>query len=196
MGTGSRQRASFSGGPEGLEITIPAPRNVFALVFLGVWLVGWVLGELSAIARIASRQDFASEMSLLVWVVFWTIGGAFVACLWLWMLAGKERIILGSSTLCIKREVFGFGVTRTYELSRVRNLRVSAERGAPQGLEAGLRSWGLTGGLVAFDYGQKVVRFGASVDDAEAWAIVERMKQRYGFRQVAGPPGPPEGMSG
>jgi hypothetical protein len=183
MATGQKERARFSGGPEGLEITIPAPRNVFALVFLGLWLVGWILGELSAIARIASFQDLASQMSLLVWVVSWTIGGAFVACLWLWMLVGKERIILGASTLRIAREVLGFRVTRVYELSKVRKLRVSAERAAPQGLDAGLRLWGLTGGLVVFDYGQKIIRFGASIDDAEARVIVERMKQRYGFRE-------------
>jgi hypothetical protein len=38
-------RATFMGGPEGLEIVIPAQRNPFTLVFLGVWLTGWMMGE-------------------------------------------------------------------------------------------------------------------------------------------------------
>ena len=44
------------GGPEGLEIVIPARRQVFVLLFLGVWLVGWLMGELTVIMQLFSRR--------------------------------------------------------------------------------------------------------------------------------------------
>ncbi|HEX7512218.1 MAG TPA: hypothetical protein VF464_02505, partial [Candidatus Methylomirabilis sp.] len=88
------KRAIIEGGPEGLEIIIPAGRNLFAVVFLGVWLVGWLVGEVTAIAGLAgitSAGNVAADLFLLVWLTFWTIGGCFAAYTWLWMLAGKER---------------------------------------------------------------------------------------------------------
>jgi hypothetical protein len=53
---------------------------------------------------------------------------------------------------------------------------------------AGLRPWGLTGGAITFEYGGKTVRFGASIDETEARAIVERMKQRYVFPESSAAP--------
>jgi len=187
---GSMKRAIIEGGPEGLEIIIPAGRNLFAVVFLGVWLVGWLAGEVTALARlarlagIASAGNVAADLFLLVWLTFWTIGGYFAAYTWLWMLVGKERILMGASTLCVKRDILGLGRTRTYELFRIRNLRVAAQADVPRVPRVAFRPWGAMGGLIAFDYEGKTIRFGGAIEAAEARMIVERLKARFAFPEM------------
>ena len=178
------KRAIIEGGPEGLEIIIPAGRNLFAVVFLGVWLVGWLVGEVTAIAAITSTGNLAADAFLLLWLTFWTIGGCVAAYTWLWMLVGKERILMGASTLCVKRDILGLGRTRTYELFRIRDLRVVAQADMPRAPRIAFRPWGAAGGLIAFDYEGKTIRLGGAIEAAEARMIVERMKARFAFPEM------------
>jgi len=189
-----KMRSAITGGPEGLEIVIPARRNIFAVMFLGVWLIGWLMGEIAAIGRLTSMRGIGSDLFLLLWLTLWTIGGSVAAYTWLWMLAGKERILMGASTLRVKRDVLGFGPTRLYDLPKLRNLRVSPLPAGPRDMGAALRLWGFAGGLIAFEYGGKTIRFGAAIDESEGQMIVERMKQRYAFPETsAAPVEPPQG---
>src|SRR5512136_1840615 len=105
----SRMRATIEGLPEGLQVVIPARRNPFVVIFLGIWLAGWLMGLLNAITRLG--RDFAQDPLLLVWLTIWAVGGSVAAYVWLWMLVGKERILMGASTLNLTRDVAGFGVT-------------------------------------------------------------------------------------
>jgi hypothetical protein len=177
-------RATLTGGPEGLEIVIPARRNLVVLLFLGIWLAGWVTGELKELAELLSGSPEGPEGFLLLWLAFWTCAGALAAYAWLWMLVGKERILMGSSTLRLKREVLGLGRTRTFELFRIRNLRVASGSARPRDAAAALGLTGLTGGLIVFEHKGKTIRFGGALDPAEAQMIVERMKQRYAFPEL------------
>ena len=181
------KRAIIEGGPDGLEIIIPAGRNLFAVVFLGVWLVGWLAGEVTALAGlagIASAGNVAADLFLLVWLTFWTIGGYFATTTWLWMLVGKERILMGAGTLCVKRDILGLGRPRTYELFRIRNLRVAAQADVPRVPRVAFRPWGAMAGLIAFDYEGKSIRFGGAIEAAEARMIVERLKARFAFPET------------
>jgi hypothetical protein len=181
-------RSTITGGPEGLEIVIPARRHLLALLFLGVWLVGWLVGEMTVISQVFSGRAAGPEVILLLWLIFWTSGGALAASVWLWMLVGKERVLVGASTLHVKRDVLGLGWTRSCELYKVRNLRVAPQPGGPRDMGVALRLSGLAGGMIAFEYGRKTIRFGAGLDEAEAHMIVGRMKQRYAFAETSSAP--------
>jgi hypothetical protein len=172
----------MAGGPEGLEIVIPANRNLALAIFLGMWLAGWLMGVWNAIGQV--RRDLGSDPFLLIWLTTWTVAGIVVAYLWLWTLVGNERIIMGTSMLRVKRDVLGLGWTRVYALTKIRNLRVAAPSrrlGSPN-LALGLA--GFMGGTIAFEYEGRTIRFGASLDEAEAQTVVDRMRQRYGFREA------------
>ncbi len=176
-----RLRVSLTGGPEGLEIVIPAQRNLVVILFLGVWLAGWVVGELTTLADFLKGDPKRPEGFVLLWLALWTVGGVFAAYLWLWMLVGKERILMGTSALRLKRDVLGLGPTTTYDLFRVYNLRVATKPVSPRDTAVTPRLASLIGGLIAFEYQGKTIRFGAALDEAEAQMIVERMRQRYAF---------------
>jgi len=184
MRTDQKMRSTITGGPEGLEIVIPARRHLLVLLFLGVWLVGWLMGEMTVLAQLLSRRPTGPEGLLLLWLVFWTLGGGFAAYIWLWMLVGKERILMGTSTLHVKRDVLGLGRTRTYEFYKIRNLHVAPQPAGPRDTGAALRLSGLAGGLIAFEYEGKTIRFGAGIDETEAHMMVERMKQRFSFPET------------
>jgi hypothetical protein len=147
-----------------------------------VWLIGWLMGALNAVNQVG--RDLPSDPVLLIWLVVWLVGGGVAAYSWLWMLVGRERILMGSSTLNIKRDIAGIGRTRRYVLSRIRNLRVMLRPTGLPDFGATARAIGLTGGVIAFECDGTTVRFGASVDEAEARAIVDRMKQRYAFPEA------------
>lgn len=177
-------RATITGGPEGLEIVIPVRRHFFPLLFLGVWLVGWLMGETTAIRQIFSDRPGGPAAFLLLWLILWTAGGGVAAYLWLWMLVGKERILMGASALHMKHDVLGLGRVRTYELLKIRNLRVAPPPAAPRGTGVMVGLPGVAGGLIAFEHAGKTVRFGASIDEIEARTIVERMRQRHSFPEA------------
>jgi len=190
--TSPNPRVTLTGGPEGLEIVIPAQRNLVVLVFLGIWLVGWVTGEVTTLAELLKDGPRRSEGLVLLWLALWTVGGVFAAYMWLWMLVGKERVLMGTSTLRVTRDVLGLGPTHSYELFQVRNLRVATRPVSPRDTVVTPRLARLVGGLIAFQYKGQTVRFGASIDEAEAQMIVERMRQRYAFPELPSPdpPGP------
>jgi hypothetical protein len=178
-------RTSIEERPEGLRFIIPAPRQVYALFFYPVWLVFWALGEGFAITEL-SKVPFGMNNFLLLWLTMWTLGGASTLFTWLWMLAGQERVTLEPSVLRHRRELFGIGLCREYDLSRIRRLRVAPQpRVRPLGSRRAYL--GLTGGVVAFDYGARTVRFGASLDEPEGRMIVQRLKERYGFDDAGSP---------
>jgi hypothetical protein len=152
-----------------LLIEIPSQKIWFGMLFLPVWLVGWAFGEWSA-AKTVFSGDNHSGLFLFVWLIGWTFGGAFALYSLVWMLVGKEKIVVDKDQLSIKRNVFGLGREKIYLINQVRELRASAAYAISQ--RNGMQAWGFGTGLVAFDYGSSTVRFASSIDEAEAKNLV------------------------
>lgn len=150
------------------------------MVFLTAWLGGWFIGEVTALRELFHLEGREPNYFLMFWLVGWTVGGGFVLYTLLRLAVGKEIVSLGSGSLTIKRAVLGVGLRREYDLVHVKNLRVSPEPANPFGWDMGF--WGRGGGLVAFDYGAKTVRFAASIEEAEASQIVTDLEALHTFR--------------
>ena len=82
-------------------------------------------------------------------------------------------------TLTTRRDIGGYGFDKEYDLTRVRDLRVSAMGRSAWDYSGILEFLGLGGGLVAFDYGAKTYRLGAGLDEAEAKFVVRKITDRY-----------------
>lgn len=173
--TPPKRRSTFRDSGDCLEWEIPTKKNAFALIFLALWLGGWVMGETSAIRNLSSSESF--KPFLLFWLTGWTFGGAFAVVVWFWTAFGKELISVRAGELRLRRHVFGFGFSKEFELGQIKNLRVSPVGQDSQ--RAGLQYWGLGGGPVVFDYGARTFRFAASVDEAEATEIAGALRQRH-----------------
>lgn len=177
----AKPRASITESSRGLEVVIPPRRRWFLMLFLGIWLCGWAVGEVMVSVAVFSPVgevgggEIGGRLFLTVWLTAWTVGGGFAIYVFLWSLVGRERVLLTSSMLSIKRELFSMGRLREYEIHHVRDLRAAATPYNPSDFRAGLRFWGIGGGAIAFDHGSATVRFGAALEEGEAKAIVERM---------------------
>jgi hypothetical protein len=175
-------RATLSTSPKGLEITIPSRKNIFLILFLAVWLIGWAVGEVTVPSIfIKGNKDTGALFFVVAWFVAWTIGGAIAIYTWLWNVAGKEKVTINNLSLTIKRELFGYGREKEYEASHISNLRVSPQPFNPFNFSASLQFWGIGGGVLAFDYGSRTYRFGSGIGEAEANHIIERIKEQYKF---------------
>jgi hypothetical protein len=165
---------------DGLVIRIPAKRNVFIFAFLSLWLCGWVFGEIMAPIGFftAVQKEPAGAAFILVWLCAWTLGGGVAIYIWLWQLKGCEVVIVSPTALGIKRELLGFGRTKHYDVSEIRDLRVAPLTFNPFDFRSGMAFWGVGGGALAFDYGYKTYQFGAGVDEAEARRILQMITTR------------------
>lgn len=174
-------RSTISWGSRGPVISIPARRNVFVLVLLPLWMVGWAFGEI-AVLRILREGLEGPGLFLLVWFVFWTIGGVLAVVAWLWMIGGREILELHPSRLVQRHVLFGLARSRAFDVTNVRNVRVSPEMITGSTMNWGWRGRGVLGGMIAFDYGAGTVRIAGQIDEGEAATIVRAIEERYGPR--------------
>ena len=152
---------------DGVRVEIPAPRNWFAVAFLSVWLTGWFFGARSALAQLFAlpwggmTPKHDEPGFLAVWLLVWTAGGVAALSTLLWQVAGREIITANALSLSRRIEALGFGVTRSYALSEIRDLRATpSPRYARQ---RAIFPWtgGEGSGSIAFDYGARTIRCAA-----------------------------------
>ncbi|MCP5098979.1 MAG: hypothetical protein GY943_25790 [Chloroflexi bacterium] len=169
-----RHTVDFSGNQ--MIITIPARRQWLQILFLTAWLYGWMLGELSAIDNLIWGVVNSFR---LVWLTFWTIGGFFVLTTIVWQLAGKEVITVDTVGMQITSGAFGVCWTKQYSAVEIQYFRFSPDPLSTYSRKRGLNYWGVIGGVIAFDYGSKTIRFGSGINKAEAKQIIKTVQQQF-----------------
>lgn len=173
-------RAVIADTPKGLQITIPTKKNYFIIVFLGLWLIGWLAGAIGVPVGLFRDGKAAPDAAfVIIWLLFWLAFGGFTIYAWLWNVVGKEIITVDGTLLSLKHDLLGRGRVKQFELAHVRYLRPSPLAFHPWDFRSGVQVWGLGGGTIAFDYGARTYRFGSSIDEAEARQIAKMIAARY-----------------
>ena len=149
---------------DGLHLMLPKRRRAveyltaaWTLVVVGLGLTLMLTGE----------GDEDPGWFLAVWAL---LGLAFFG-LSLWGLLHREEIVLDARALKVGWGVGGWYRWRSYTRDGIEDVRMSAETMSSLDPRAGLRQYGIGGGIVAFDYGARTVRFG-KVEEAEAKRVV------------------------
>lgn len=173
-------RITMTDTSEGLRIIIPGRPSWFVVGFLGLWLGGWGIAEVMVVLQLVKGDaPPEGEASMLVWFAIWTLGGILALYALLWQVIGKEILTVHGSTLTIRRDVGGVGFSKAYSLTQMDALQIKPVEFNPFDVSSSLQLWGIGGGVVAFDYGGKLYRFGAGLNEPEAKQIVAAMTQRY-----------------
>ena len=163
-----------------LRIVIPCNRSWFIVGFLGFWICGWAVAEYMVSSQfLKGDAPPEGESFMLAWFVVWTVGGLLAIYAWLWQVVGKEIVAVHGQTFTTRRDVGGFGFDKEYDLLQMRDLRVEPVGFNPLDFSAALQLWGIGGGVIAFDYGARTVRFGAGLDEAGAKEVVTAIQQRF-----------------
>jgi hypothetical protein len=161
------------------QIVIAARRNWFALLFIPVWLCGWLLGEVFVLIAVLNLALAGSALALilLLWLTFWTYGGFRAVQGLLWNIKGREVITLGSGLLTIDRRFQPLYRRREYELSEVSGLRVHN----PWAFTLFSDGWKHIGGAgkegsIRFEWGTKTISFGEGLRRAEAESLLQELR--------------------
>lgn len=149
---------------DGLGIHVPSVKQVFAILFVMVWLAGWAAGEWFALTEIIRNGFSVSSAFLIFWVTIWTIGGAGAAFAVLWQLFGSERLFITSGAVV---QDWGFGPLRA------KKVWAPGEATKFRKAESTMRKGRLVAGRgIAYEAGGKMLRFGASLTDDETHFVL------------------------
>lgn len=120
----------------------------------------------------------ASLPFLILWLIGWLIGGAYVLLSFLWIVFGEESVRVAGDTLTAERRVFGLRWTRAFDRAAVKHLRVLCNPPSPWWQQRNRRQV-LTPlqsrGDLGFDYGAETYRFGQRIGSEGAVAVVDRL---------------------
>ncbi|WP_259065562.1 hypothetical protein HDF24_02130 [Mucilaginibacter sp. X4EP1] len=166
---------------DGIEITVPPKKNTFQIAFLSIWLCAWFAGEIFVLPSLLAGGNSGFPMPFaILWIAGWTVGGLFAIRTWLWNVIGKEIITIGQGTLVIQKKWALLYKPKTYDLAEAKNFRaeeeiintniVGADRSNPWKLD--------DKGTIKFDYGMKTIKFGDGLYEAEANAIIEKLRSK------------------
>lgn len=173
-------RITIADTAEGLRIVMPCRRSWFVICFLTFWLCGWAVAEVMVANQLMMGDGPPDgELFMLAWLGVWTVGGVVAIYAWLWQLMGKEILTARGQTFNIRRDIGGFGFDREYNLVQMRDLRIGSAGASPLEFSSSLQLWGVGGGAIAFDHGERMYRFGAGLDEAEAKQVLTAIKQRF-----------------
>jgi len=166
-------RSTVSEDLEGLRISM-SPKRDASLLFLIFWCCGWTAGGVFAVRALLHQFN----AFIFVWLIGWAVGEASAGYMILYALGGRQIVLTNSETLTCRTQIFGMGLTRSYLVRDMRDLRFQPEQGAGKGRRAS---------RIAFDYGAKTVIFGADIGQAEAAELIDRIRQRCAIPETSKP---------
>ena len=179
-------RITITDTSQGLRIVMPCRRSWFVILFLVFWLCGWAVAEVMVANQFLNGDaPPEGEFFMMTWFGVWTVGGVFAIYAWLWQVMGKEMVTVHGQTFITRRDIGGLGFDKEYDLLQMRDLRVGQVGFNPLEFSSSLQLWGVGGGVIAFEYGEKTYRFGAGLDEAEAKQAVTAIKKRYCIQDSA-----------
>ncbi|MBX3531011.1 MAG: hypothetical protein KF849_10410 [Rhizobiaceae bacterium] len=144
---------------DGLGVHVPSVKQIFAIVFILLWLGGWAAGEWFALYEIYRNGFSISSAFLIFWVTIWTIGGMGAAFGVLWQLFGSERLFITAGAVVSD---WGFGPFR------FKKVWGPGEATKFRKGEATMRKGRLVSGRgIAYEAGGAMRTFGSSLTDDE-----------------------------
>lgn len=108
----------------GLYISIPVKKNLFTLLFLMLWVIGWGFAEYHAVTDFIN-QNYKIDGFELFWLVGWTIGGLFVIKTILENLFAKEQLEIKEQQLSMKNAIFGLGVSECLATHQITEIKLN-----------------------------------------------------------------------
>ena len=170
----ARARFAVEQTQDGEQIRIKAPRQLWPMLFLPVWLVGWTFGGVAAFAQLLARF----EPFLVFWLCGWALGWVMVAGTLVWMFAGSETLRVVGSDLEVAQQALGWKRRWLYRGDEIRNLSVASQPAWPFRFNWQVPFRSARGGAVKFNYGPRTVYAASGMDDAEGQMIIERLSGR------------------
>jgi hypothetical protein len=172
----ARGRARVERHADGLRIVIPAKRVWLLLAFLMLWISFWTFGAaLAAVDLVNGGDDAGGVIFLILWLAGAALAGGVVVLVLGWNLFGREIVTVGGGELVVERRAGPYHSEKRFARDRIGRLRSD-----PKGSESQWDIWGLTGGSIELDYGNRTHRFAGKLDEAESAQLCELIAAELG----------------
>ena len=168
-------RATLHEDTSSLSINLPAKRRFFAACLSIVWLVFWLYALVAVTAQLFQNTGFAS-IFLLIWVLGWIIVGILAVATLLWLVAGRETLILSDKTLTITRSIPVWSHRAEYPLKHVQDIRLRQQR---KRRNKAMGVFNRAQGEIIFTYDDRTIGFGLELDQTDAEILMKRIMARY-----------------
>ena len=148
------------------------------MIFWGIWLGLWAVGGIAGFSGVILENSRPPLVILSVALIAWAAVGLWVASFWLWFAFGKEVITIAEGKLILRNEILGHGRSKEFPLARVKDLRASGLFGSFFAWSGVLKVYGLSGGVIAFEFEGGSHRFGKLLEEDEAREVVKELRNR------------------
>lgn len=191
----SESQATVCEDDGSLRVVFPPPLRWPAYLGLPPWLGVLVVGLVTmardlpaGLAKARAEEGGAFiilDVFLLFFLSLWLTVGALGVYRLLFIAAGRETVHIDAERLTFRRETPLLTRAWTYQLSDVRDLRATRSVVPFLFSRSGCNSryacdlFGLTGGVIAFDYSGRTIRVGGGIDEPEAQQLVDRILRRF-----------------
>ena len=151
----------------GIRIVMRVRRAGRLIAFIGLWLAGWAVGEVSVITALFTGSRPATGAPLVVWILAWTAIGALLVALEAFLIDGQEIVTIEPAGVTRRAQAFGLGLSRSFPAGEVSAFRPAAI------------NEGDTCEFLAFDHRDRTVRFGTGLSEATAVRIAQQVWERF-----------------
>jgi hypothetical protein len=160
----------------GTELHILAKKDWGSLIFIPVWLAFWTYGGITAIKWVIHPGPSTPRAFITFWLAGWMLGEMWAIYWWLWSGFGKEIVTIREGMLSIRRDILGYGRTRSFPIGIVKDLRPSGFFPSDSYWENYLVQLKLADGTVGIDVQGQVKKFGVQLTEPEAQEVVQELK--------------------
>ncbi|MDH5507992.1 MAG: hypothetical protein OEZ02_12295 [Anaerolineae bacterium] len=192
----TKPRHTLEDTGEGLRVVIPSRKRWYLIILqivtlvVGIMFWFWIV-DLTLMIGFGFSPRFVNVYSSVAPISSGVLLGIFLALIALalqcgfmayailWQIVGQEIIEVNPKSLVSLRRVYSFGRSNEYLAQDIKGMRVSPFMPRLIDWKGSFYELGLTGGLIAFDYGARTIRIGGGIDEAEAKQILAAIVARY-----------------
>ena len=159
-----------------MELHILAKKDWGSLIFIPVWLVFWTFGGVTAMKWVIHPGPSTPRAFIALWLAGWLLGEVWAIYWWLWSGFGREIVTIREGAFSIRRDILGYGRTRSFPIGSVKSLRASGFFPSDSYWDNYLVQLKLAGGTVGIDVQGQVKKFGIQLTEPEAQEVVRELK--------------------
>src|SRR6185295_17544988 len=125
-------------------------------------------------------------------LAIFTAAGGFVLWRWLWCVRGRETFLVGRDALLARREIWGIGRSRRFDLEKTRSVKAALLKYRILYPSWGRMFVGQGEGEIVINYAGRTYAYGKGLEVAEAGGIVNLLDEAIDFQFHKRSPGGPK----
>jgi len=184
---GSNSAFSATREPGGLRVSLPVKSERFRTLLNLVWLLAWAAGEVAMVLFLwgpwSSRESAPSVPLPManVFLAVFSIGGGFVLWRWLWGMGGRETFLVSRHSLSARREIWGIGRSRIFDLEDIRSVRAGRLKYRVIYPSWGRMFIGHDESEIVIDSSGRTYAYGKRLEESEARDLADLLLEEMSF---------------